>query len=214
MRAGALRNRVTIQALGSTYDDYGDLSNSWTTGDTVWASIFPVGGTEVDIAKEMVGVVTHVVKMRYRSNVPVAASGARIEIYNHALLDAGDTLSIVDGNGLTHEYIADTDFTVETSGTITAANLTAAINEDGSFSATQDTKYVDIDQIIEGSAGNDDISITGYGWTITTGMTGGADGLTQENRLLYGTQVLQIESVLNWQERNVFLELLCKEVTI
>ena len=214
MRAGALRKRVTIKSLGSSYDDYGDLSNSWTTGDTGWASIFPIGGTEVDIAKEMVGVVTHVVKMRYRSNIPTVATGARITIYNWGDLALGGTLSIVDGNGETHDFIAGTDFVAETNNNTTSTNLTAAINADSAFSATQDITSLDIDQLIAGSAGNTNPTETGIGWTVDNGFTGGTDGLTQENRLLYGTQVLQIESVLNWQERDVFLELLCKEITL
>ena len=67
MMAGTLRNRVALQSVGSSYDDYGDLSNSWSTDATVWASVDPVSGRERDIAGELTGVVTHVIKMPYRS---------------------------------------------------------------------------------------------------------------------------------------------------
>lgn len=69
MRAGRLRHRVTVQTVGSTYDDYGDLSDSWATLASVWASVSPVSGTEIEIAKELSGVVTHSVKIRYRSGI-------------------------------------------------------------------------------------------------------------------------------------------------
>ena len=69
MRAGRLRHRITIQSVGSTYDDYGDLSDSWTTLASVWASISPLSGKEEYIAKELSGVATHSVKIRYRTGV-------------------------------------------------------------------------------------------------------------------------------------------------
>ena len=37
-------------------------------------------------------------------------------------------------------------------------------------------------------------------------------GLTAQHRLLFGTRVLNIESVLNKEERNVEMELMCREV--
>lgn len=69
MRAGRLRHRVTIQTVGSTYDDYGDLSDSWSTLASVWASISPFASKEQDIAAELSGVATHIVKIRYRSGI-------------------------------------------------------------------------------------------------------------------------------------------------
>ena len=69
MRAGRLRHRITIQSVGSTLDDYGDLSNSWTTLATVWASIKPVSGTEENIASELTGIATHTIAIRYRSGI-------------------------------------------------------------------------------------------------------------------------------------------------
>mgnify|MGYP003152846792 CR=1 FL=1 len=104
MIAGQLRHRLSIQSVGSTLDDYGDLSNSWSTDASVWGSIETVGGTEKDISSELVGVVTHKMKVRYRS------------------------------------------------------------------------------------------------------------GITPNSRILFDSRTFQIESVNNWQQRNIYLELLCKEV--
>tara|TARA_R100000655_G_scaffold99311_1_gene143113 strand:+ start:162 stop:482 length:321 start_codon:yes stop_codon:yes gene_type:complete len=105
MRAGALRHRLIIQSVGNTLDDYGDLSNSYSNVATVWGSISPISGGEQEIADEITGVVTHRVKIRYKS------------------------------------------------------------------------------------------------------------GVTCQDRISYNSRTFQIESVRNWDERNIFLELLCKEVT-
>mgnify|MGYP003644067191 CR=1 FL=1 len=105
MRAGGLRHRITIQSVGTSYDDYGDLSDSWTTLASVWASISPISGTEKDIASELTGVVTHSIRVRYRA------------------------------------------------------------------------------------------------------------GISAQNRIEFGSRVFQIESVRNWDERNIFIEILAKEVT-
>lgn len=105
MRAGRLRHRITVQSVGSTYDDYGDLSDSWSTLASVWASISPISGREETIASELSGVVTHSILVRYRS------------------------------------------------------------------------------------------------------------GITAQNRIQFDSRVFQIESVRNWEERNIFLEILAKEVT-
>ena len=69
MRAGALRHRISIQSVGTTYDAYGDLSDSWSTAATVWASVSPISGDQREIASENTGVATHSVKIRYRSGI-------------------------------------------------------------------------------------------------------------------------------------------------
>ena len=227
MRAGSLRSRVVIQTLSSTYDDYGELSNAWLTGDTVWASVIPVGGTEKNIANELVGVVTHVVKMRYR-DLAMAASGVQVQTTNPNLMVAGNTLTMKDGNGDSHTFVADTDFAIVTEGTtaeaavVTAQNLSDAINAAGGGQVFESIRVqsghpwrLTLRQLIRGSGGNYTPTETGDGWNVLTGgwTTAGADGLAAENRLLFGSQILQIESIRNWQERGIFLELLCKEVT-
>ena len=105
MRAGALRHRITVQSNTNAYDDYGDLSNTWNAGDEIWGSVDPIGGKEQELGNELVGVITHFIKVRYKASVSVA------------------------------------------------------------------------------------------------------------DRIVFDSRIFQIESVRNWHERNVFLELLCKEVT-
>lgn len=37
--------------------------------------------------------------------------------------------------------------------------------------------------------------------------------ITPQNRVTFDSRTFQVESVRNWQERDIYLELLCKEVT-
>ncbi len=69
MIAGQLRHRLSIQGVEKSLDDYGDPSHSWSTTASVWGSIETVGGTEKDISSELVGVVTHKIKVRYISSI-------------------------------------------------------------------------------------------------------------------------------------------------
>ena len=69
VRAGRLRHRVAIQSQSTTLDDYGEATGSWSTGDTVWAAVEPVSGSERDIGEGKAGIVSHRVVMRYNSSV-------------------------------------------------------------------------------------------------------------------------------------------------
>jgi len=69
MRAGQLRREVEYQRPSTTIDTYGQLENSWTLINTMWASIETIAGSDIVIASELVGVVTHRVKIRYRQGV-------------------------------------------------------------------------------------------------------------------------------------------------
>ena len=67
MRAGTLRNRVTIQSQTTTLDSYGEPDDSWVSGNTVWANIEPVSGTERDIGDGLAGIVDTRITIRYDS---------------------------------------------------------------------------------------------------------------------------------------------------
>ena len=64
MRAGLLRNRVTIQTRSETTDDFGEIDFSWSNSATVWASVEPLSGRE-----QAGATVTHKITMRYKSGV-------------------------------------------------------------------------------------------------------------------------------------------------
>ena len=68
LMAGKLRHRVAIQTQATSVDTYGEPDQTWTTDETVWASIEPISGNEVDNGDGQTGIVTHRVFMRYTAN--------------------------------------------------------------------------------------------------------------------------------------------------
>ena len=68
MRAGELKQRVSIQTQSTTLDGYGEPANTWTTDSTVWASVFPLSGNEQQVAEGTTGIISHRVLMRYNTD--------------------------------------------------------------------------------------------------------------------------------------------------
>ena len=68
LMAGKLRHRVSIQTESTAVDSYGEPTASWSTDETVWASIEPTGGNEADIGEGQAGIITHRIFMRYTAN--------------------------------------------------------------------------------------------------------------------------------------------------
>ena len=68
LMAGKLRHRVSIQTESTAVDTYGEPTASWSTDATVWASIEPTSGNEVDIGEGQAGIITHRIFMRYTAN--------------------------------------------------------------------------------------------------------------------------------------------------
>ena len=88
--AGNLRHRVAIQTESTAVDSYGEPTASWSTDETVWASIEPTSGNEVDIGEGQAGIITHRIFMRYTANATVSKRllfGARVfgivSVLNH-----------------------------------------------------------------------------------------------------------------------------------
>jgi SPP1 family predicted phage head-tail adaptor len=69
MRAGLLRNRVTIQTRSESTDDFGEIDFSWSNSATVWATIEPLSGKELMNAQQAGASVSHKISMRYKSGV-------------------------------------------------------------------------------------------------------------------------------------------------
>ena len=69
IRAGALRHRITIQALSVSHDTYGGVTETWTDFVTVWASVEPVRGQEFYAAQQVQS--ERVVKVRIRRRTDV-----------------------------------------------------------------------------------------------------------------------------------------------
>lgn len=68
MHIGRLRHRVAIQTAATSRTDSGFATQTWTTQETVWASVEPISGRELMEADQVEGAVTHRVRMRYTAN--------------------------------------------------------------------------------------------------------------------------------------------------
>lgn len=76
MRAGTLRERVTIQSFTAVQDDYGEPIETWgniATNPTVWANVGSRASGERFISggEQVQATVSHTVRIRYRSDVTV-----------------------------------------------------------------------------------------------------------------------------------------------
>lgn len=74
MRAGDLRHRVTIQkrAAPQTQNSAGEITTVWSTVATVWAAVEPQSGTEGLEQDARVAQVSHLVRIRRRTDVTPA----------------------------------------------------------------------------------------------------------------------------------------------
>lgn len=72
MQAGQLRHRISIQqkVAGSPQQDAtGEPDTVWTDYLVVWASVDPVTGKEPFLAQQKMSVVSHKIRIRYRSGI-------------------------------------------------------------------------------------------------------------------------------------------------
>ena len=65
MRAGALRNLITLQAPVGVSDGIGGLTTTWTDQATVNANIEPVSAKVQLMAQQNLGAITHTIELRY-----------------------------------------------------------------------------------------------------------------------------------------------------
>lgn len=84
VRAGLLRNRVTIQAQTETQNVLGERELTWTNVATVWAEARAVSGRERLLANTEVAITDYLVRMRFRSDV---TPDHRLELADGTLLD-------------------------------------------------------------------------------------------------------------------------------
>jgi len=65
MRTGPMRQRVTVQTLAESQDNYGQKIQSWTSTGSFWAEIKNLSGRELVNAKQVKADASHQVRMRY-----------------------------------------------------------------------------------------------------------------------------------------------------
>jgi SPP1 family predicted phage head-tail adaptor len=64
MRAGPLRQRITVQLLEEQTDAYGQRIPSWKAAGTFWAEVRQLTGREAENAKQRKAEATHLIRMR------------------------------------------------------------------------------------------------------------------------------------------------------
>jgi len=67
MAAGDLNKRVTIQYETKVSDLMGGFTTVWNDGDTIFAAIWPVSATETIQSLQPNMVISHRIRIRYRS---------------------------------------------------------------------------------------------------------------------------------------------------
>lgn len=91
-RIGALRHRFTLEAAQRTPDGGGGATVMWSLVANVWGDLAPAIGTETIIAEAINGRVSHIVRMRFRSDI---APAMRLRIGPRIL----DILAVLDSDG-------------------------------------------------------------------------------------------------------------------
>lgn len=69
MEPGKLRHRVQIQSATESRNSHGDVTRTWSTDSTVWASIGPLSGRELLFAQQVESRPTVRIRMRYISGL-------------------------------------------------------------------------------------------------------------------------------------------------
>ena len=98
MRAGKLKDRVTLQRYATNVDPKWGTTPGWTGVGDVWADVTPTGGTEKPDAQGVQTTVTHTVSMRYRDDV---TTKDRL-LYRGRVLEL---LSVIDVDGARRELL-------------------------------------------------------------------------------------------------------------
>lgn len=106
MRAGELRHRVRVQETVRTDDGAGGHTLSFRTIDTIAARVFMSAGREVMEAKKLNAKVSHVVRLRARTDI----TPAHRFMFNGTALNI---LSIGDPDGKGVEMIAQCEETLQ-----------------------------------------------------------------------------------------------------
>ena len=69
MRAGRLRQRVTIETPAGSASTFGEVAQSWSTVATVWAAVEPTSSRERVENEQVKTFTTHRVLIRHRADV-------------------------------------------------------------------------------------------------------------------------------------------------
>lgn len=94
MRAGTLQHQVEIQRQAGTLDARGDLAQEYSTIATRWASIRPLAGRELEVARQINERTTHEIRLRFDRTLQLTTRD-RI-LYRDAVSGAVTIFGILD----------------------------------------------------------------------------------------------------------------------
>lgn len=100
MRAGPLRQRLTLQRLVETADPYNQRLQSWVDVATIWGRVINSAGAEVMNARQLKAEVSHIVHTRYLG--PLLPAGALPPTWR--LLYGDRVLNIVWNNDVNERH--------------------------------------------------------------------------------------------------------------
>jgi SPP1 family predicted phage head-tail adaptor len=66
-----MKQRIEIQNYTTESDGMGGTNATWDEADTVWANIEPVNGSQTWQIESLKGNISHVVTIRYRSDISI-----------------------------------------------------------------------------------------------------------------------------------------------
>lgn len=93
VRAGLLRQRITLQEDNSVQGRFGQKTPDWEEFAVVWADVRAIGGAERFAAQQVVPMLNYKITIRHRGDL---RENMRIVLESGALLDIQ---SILDPNG-------------------------------------------------------------------------------------------------------------------
>lgn len=68
-RIGRLRHLITVQEAVETTNSVGEVAETWTELDQVWAAIEPISGREFQAVQQIAAETTHKVTIRFLEGV-------------------------------------------------------------------------------------------------------------------------------------------------
>ena len=71
MKAGALRERITIEDKTVTQDGYGAEVITWSSVGTFWGAVEPLAGREFLEGRQLIAEVTTRIRLRYQPDVDI-----------------------------------------------------------------------------------------------------------------------------------------------
>lgn len=98
MRAGTLKDRVTLQRYTADADPTWGITPGWTGIGELWADVTPTGGSEKPADQGVQTTVTHRISIRYRDDITTKDR----MLYRGRVLEL---LSVIDVNGARRELL-------------------------------------------------------------------------------------------------------------